>query len=83
MIATFLYILLDVNLGSEAEGGLAGANYVRRSITLNTGFGEKRIREGNIEELLVHEGAHVSLDGYHERVRLKWQQISNTVSNKH
>ena len=55
-------------LGSVAEGGHAGANWVRKSITINTGFGEKRFRDGNIEELLIHEGAHVSLDNYHKDV---------------
>ena len=55
-------------LGSVSEGGHAGANWVRRSITINTGFGEKRFRDGNIEELLIHEGAHVSLDNYHKDV---------------
>ena len=55
-------------LGSVAEGGHAGANWVRRSITINTGFGDKRFRDGNIEELLIHEGAHVSLDNYHKNV---------------
>ena len=41
---------------------------MRRSITINTGFGDKRFRDGNIEELLIHEGAHVSLDNYHKNV---------------
>ena len=50
------------------EGGHAGANWMRRSITINTGFGDKRFRDGNIEELLIHEGAHVSLDNYYKHV---------------
>ena len=54
--------------GSVSEGGHAGANWVRKSITINTGFGEKRFRDGNIEELLIHEGAHVSLDNFHKDV---------------
>ena len=57
-----------VYLGSVEEGGHAGANWVRRSITINTGFGDRRFRDGNIEELLIHEGAHVSLDNYHKDV---------------
>ena len=47
---------------------------MRRSITINTGFGDKRFRDGNIEELLIHEGAHVSLDNYHKNVSSLYNQ---------
>ena len=58
-----------IHKGSIAEGGHAGANFVRRSISINTGFGDQRFRDGNIEELLIHEGTHVSLDLYHKNAR--------------
>ena len=59
---------LSTSIGSIAEGGHAGANFIRRSISINTGFGDKRFLDGNIEELLIHEGTHVSLDLYHKNV---------------
>ena len=57
-------------IGTTAEGGLAGGNFHRRSINLNTGYGSEQEAKGIIEELFIHEGAHASLDGYHANVGL-------------
>ena len=62
------------------EGGHAGANWMRRSITINTGFGDKRFRDGNIEELLIHEGSHVSLDNYHKNVSTIHSLLQNKLN---
>ena len=40
-----------------------GGNWFDQSITIHTGSGEERIRGGFLEEVLFHEGAHVSVDG--------------------
>ena len=40
-----------------------GGNWFDQSITIHTGSGEESIRGGVIEEVLFHEGAHVSVDG--------------------
>ena len=55
-------------LGTAAEGGRAGGNFHRRSMCLNTGYGDGIVKQGNIEELFVHEGSHASLDGIHANV---------------
>ena len=59
-------------IGTTAEGGLAGGNFNRRSINLNTGYGSEQEAKGIIEELFVHEGAHASLDGHHANVSLNF-----------
>ena len=56
-------IIYIFSVGTESEGGRAGANFGRRRMKLNTGFADGMIRNGNIEELLIHEGAHASLEG--------------------
>ncbi len=39
-----------------------GGNWFDQSITIHTGTGEEFIRDGFLEEVLFHEGAHVSVD---------------------
>lgn len=39
-----------------------GGNWFNRSIRIHTGWGEEYIRDGLLEEVLFHEGAHVSVD---------------------
>lgn len=39
-----------------------GGNWFDRSITVHTGWGEEYQRDGFLEEVLFHEGAHVSVD---------------------
>ena len=39
-----------------------GGNWFDRSITVHTGRGEEYRRDGFLEEVLFHEGAHVSVD---------------------
>lgn len=48
-----------IHLGNEPFGG--GNN----NILVHTGLAEQYIRDGILEETLVHEGAHTSLDAYH------------------
>ncbi|MCY4511527.1 MAG: hypothetical protein OXG35_31870, partial [Acidobacteria bacterium] len=43
-----------------------GGNYVDRSITVHTGRGQEYLRDGFLEEVLFHEGAHVSLQNHEE-----------------
>ena len=43
-----------------------GGNYFDRSITIHTGFGQRILRDGFLEEALFHEGAHVSLDNHQD-----------------
>ena len=40
-----------------------GGNWFDQSITIHTGRGEEYISGGFLEEVLFHEGAHVSVDG--------------------
>ena len=46
--------------------GNMGGNWGDRSFTISADRGEEHIRNGTIEEVFVHEGAHVSLDGAHK-----------------
>jgi len=48
-----------IHRGDELAGG--GNN----NFLIHTGFGEDYIRDGIIEELFLHEGAHTSLDDEH------------------
>ena len=48
-----------IHAGDELAGG--GNN----NILIHTGGGEGYIRDGLLEELYLHEGAHTSLDAYH------------------
>lgn len=50
---------LWIHAGDELAGG--GNN----NILIHTGGGEDYIRDGILEELYLHEGAHTSLDAYH------------------
>ena len=43
-----------------------GANYFDGSITIHTGFGQAILRDGFLEEVLFHEGAHVSLQNHQD-----------------
>ena len=55
-------------LGTSAQGGRGGGSFPRRSMSLNTDYGNEKEREGILEELFIHEGSHASLDGYHANV---------------
>ena len=52
---------VQINAGNELFGG----NWHDRSFLIHTEYGEGRIRDGFLEEVLFHEGGHVSLDGAH------------------
>lgn len=54
--------------GVEAFGG-GNRNYL-----IHIGYGEIYIRDGILEETLVHEGVHTSLDQYHYNSRWKCDQ---------
>ncbi|MCY4600264.1 MAG: hypothetical protein OXF27_10135 [Acidobacteria bacterium] len=43
-----------------------GANFYDRSITIHTGFGQAILRDGFLEEVLFHEGVHVSLQNHQD-----------------
>ena len=49
----------------NAGDGLFGGNWDDRSFLIHTGYGRGILRDGFLEEVLFHEGAHVSLDGTH------------------
>ena len=49
----------------NAGDGLFGGNWDDRSFLIHTGYGRGVLRDGFLEEVLFHEGAHVSLDGVH------------------
>ncbi len=43
-----------------------GGNYFDRSFTIHTGYGARILRDGFLEEVLFHEGAHVSLQNHQD-----------------
>ena len=45
-----------------------GGNYFDRSFTIHTGYGQRILRDGFLEEALFHEGAHVSLQNHQDAV---------------
>ena len=49
----------------NAGDGLFGGNWDDRSFLIHTGYGRGLLRDGFLEEVLFHEGAHVSVDGVH------------------
>ncbi len=49
----------------NAGDGLFGGNSRDRSFLIHTDQGEKRIRDGFLEEVLFHEAGHISLDPVH------------------
>ncbi|MDE2838661.1 MAG: hypothetical protein OXL97_14335 [Chloroflexota bacterium] len=53
---------VTINDGYELWGG----NGQDRSILIHTDKGREYIQEGFLEEVMIHEAAHVSLDGVHE-----------------
>ena len=66
---------VHVNAGDPAHPDAAkrgrvpkvfGANYFDRSITMHTGNGQRLLRDGYLEEVLFHEGAHVSLQNHQD-----------------
>lgn len=61
--------IFDLNRGSSAQGGRGGGGFDRRSLSLNTDYGTEMEGKGILEELLIHEGSHASLDGYHANAR--------------
>ena len=52
---------VQINAGHKLFGG----NWHDRSFLIHTDQGKEYIRNGHLEEALIHEGAHVSLDGAH------------------
>ena len=52
---------VQINAGHKLFGG----NWRDRSFLIHTNQGEEYVRDGYLEEALIHEGAHVSLDGAH------------------
>ena len=52
---------VQINPGHKLFGG----NWHDRSFLIHTDKGKEYIRNGQLEEVLIHEGAHVSLDGAH------------------
>ena len=52
---------VQVNAGHELFGG----NWRDRSFLIHTDQGKEYISTGYLEEVLIHEGAHISLDGTH------------------
>ncbi len=52
---------VQINAGYKLFGG----NWGDRSFLIHTDQGKEYIRNGYLEEVLIHEGAHVSLDGAH------------------
>ena len=53
---------IHVNAGDELFG--AGVSGLAHSITIHTDYGHRMLRDGFLEEVLFHEGAH-SLDDQH------------------
>lgn len=53
---------IHVNAGDESFG--AGVSGLAHSITIHTDYGHRMLRDGFLEEVLFHEGAH-SLDEQH------------------
>ena len=43
-----------------------GGNYFDRSFTIHTGYGARILRDGFLEEVLFHEGGHVSLQNHQD-----------------
>ena len=60
-----------------------GGSYENNSMTIHAGSGEKRIQRGTLEEVLLHESAHVTLQnhqdesGWHEAQEADGEFISN------
>ena len=52
---------VQINAGDELFGG----NWHDRSFLIHADQGRRYIRDGYLEEVFIHEGAHVSLDGAH------------------
>ena len=46
----------------------AGGSFGEKSMMLHLDYAKKMEESGLIEELFMHEGAHVSLDGHHQEV---------------
>ena len=55
----------EVHGGDEAAGG----NSAIRHILIHTVAGQRYLREGFLEEVLIHEGVHASLDDAHRESR--------------
>ncbi len=53
---------VQINAGDELFGG----NWHDRSFLIHADQGRRYIRDGYLEEVFIHEGGHVSLDGAHE-----------------
>ena len=62
-------VVLEHVADVEIHGGdeLAGGNGYTGTIHIHTEKGEEYIRDGFLEEVLFHEGAHVSLDLAHSQ----------------
>ena len=53
---------VEINAGYELFGG----NGSERSVSIHTDYGKEYIRDGDLEEVLVHEATHASLDPAHK-----------------
>ena len=60
---------VQINAGHELFGG----NWQDRSFLIHTGEGRAHIRDGYLEEVFVHEGAHISLDEHHKNTN-RWRE---------
>ena len=60
---------VSINDGPGAFGG----SWHWRTFTITAGSGEVLMRRGGLEEVFIHEGVHVSLDGAH-RNSAGWRQ---------
>ena len=47
----------------------AGGSFGEKSMMLHLDYAKQMEESGLIEELFMHEGAHVSLDGHHQKVQ--------------
>ena len=60
-----VFLLRAQKVRINAGHSLFGGNWHDRSFLIHTDQGKEYIRNGHLEEALIHEGAHVSLDGAH------------------
>ena len=62
----YLLIFHFNSIGDHKQG--AGGSFGEKSMMLHLDYAKRIEESGLIEELFMHEGAHVSLDGYHQKV---------------
>ena len=66
-----------VRLGGRVSK-VFGGNWFDRSVTIHTGYGQRLLRDGFLEEVLFHEGAHVSLQNHQDA--LGWRAAQEADS---